>query len=402
MRRPGSPLVDAHLARKARLLGCAGLMALVACGGGGGSDPLPVDPAPAAPVAVAGLKEVFVDAAGQAGGAGLNASGQLAYTTETAAGPRARFFDGVSVREIPGDVASRAVAVNDAGQVAGHLLQPDGTTRAFRWNAGTTEPLVLVDTPPATSSVATDINRSGQVAGTLSTRNLPQAFRWTPGTGLQLLESVGFIGIPLSEGHFINASGAVAGLSSTSTGSARAALWVPGQAVRDLGALGGQRSTPVALNDAGQVAGQAQTPAGTSHAFRWSQTAGIRDLGTLGGATSRAVAMNASGWVVGSADTAQGDAQAVLWRDGTALTLGTLGGRTSSATAVDRNGRVGGTAQRADGAAHAFTWTAESGMVDLNTRAVLRRPAVLQSVLALSDDGSVLVSTSVGLMLLRP
>lgn len=396
--RPGS----VHFARWALPLGVLALAALVACGGSGGSDAVAVgglEPTPTVPLAM--LKEVFVDATGQAGRASLNATGQLAYNTVTAAGPRARFFDGVSVRAIPGDVASRAVAVNDAGEVTGQLLQPDGSTRAFRWSTGTPETLVVVDTQPGTSTVAADINRSGQVAGTLITRNLPQAFRWTPGTSFQPLESAGFIGPPLSEGHFINTSGAVAGLSSTLSG-AHAALWVPGQAVRDLGTLGGLRSTPAALNDAGQVAGQAQTAAGANHAFRWSEAEGMRDLGTLGGATSGATAMNARGWVVGTADTALAASQAFVWREGTLLALGTLGGRNSAATAIDSAGQVGGTAQLADGTAHAFTWTAESGMVDLHTRAVLRQPAVLQSVIALSDDGSVLVSSSAGLMLLKP
>lgn len=62
---------------------------------------------------------------------------------------------------------------------------------------------------------------------------------------------------------------------------------------------------------------------------------------------------------------------------------------------------MGGTSAAANGMAHALLWTAKGGMVDLNTRVPTETDRVLQSVVALADGGSLLVSATEGL-LLRP
>jgi probable HAF family extracellular repeat protein len=191
-------------------------------------------------------------------------------------------------------------------------------------------------------------------------------------------------------------------VSTLPGGDLHAAYWAAGgSAVLDLGTLGGAASTPTALNDAGQVAGTAGTTGGVQHAFLWSEALGMRDLGTLGGAGSTATGLNASGWAVGTADTPDGATVAFLWRDGSMVPLGTLGGRTSAASAINAAGLVGGNAQTATGVQHAFAWSAAMGMVDLNDRLSGPAPGVLQAVLAVADDDTLLVMAENGLVLLR-
>lgn len=411
-----------HLAARMAWLGL--LAGLVACGGGsgdgtpvaagpspaptlpsaGGPAPAP-SPAPGPGVPAASLPKAFaavlLDPSGQAGPRGLNASGQVAYVGTAASGPRARFYDGSTTREITPDPA-QAIAVNAAGQVAGQLVQADGGTRAFLWDPAT-DALRLIDTQPGISTAVEGLNDAGQVAGTLTRRGLPDAFRWPQGAGPEVLQPLPAANgaLPLASALFINGSGTVAGISAVDIARVRAALWQPGAAVRDLGALGGEESRPTALNDAGQVAGHADTAAGTRHAFLWSAATGMQDLGTLGGPNSAATAINETGVVAGTSDSDAGP-RAFRSQAGSMVSLGDLGGASSAATAINAAGHVGGTAQNADGAQRAFLWSPEDGMVDLNARLAGSGGPVLQSVIALADDGTVLASSTGGLVLLRP
>ena len=93
--------------------------------------------------------------------------------------------------------------------------------------------------------------------------------------------------------------------------------------------LGGTRSSGVAINDAGQATGKA-TLAGDleTHAFLWDGEA-IIDLGTLGGIDVHVREINASGQVTGQSHVAFGIYHAFLWNGSTMLDLGTLGGNNS-------------------------------------------------------------------------
>jgi probable HAF family extracellular repeat protein len=370
--------------------------------------PAPASPPAAPPAHLFGL--LFLDAAGQAGPTSLNAKGQVAWTSATPDGVHGRYFDGVAVVEVAGNVPARAVAVNDAGLVAGQLEQVDGP-HAFAWTASDPNPPVLArpDLEPGFTSVSTGINASGQVSATLTRRGIASGFRWitdpaAPAGRQEGLPAIGApgSGIPTTTALFINASGAIAGVSSAPDARQHAALWKRGEAVIDLGSLGGSDVSPSGLNDANQVAGTASLVGGGSHAFRWSADEGLRDLGTLGGRSSAASAINASGWVVGSSETADGSRVAFVWRDGVMQSLGVLGGIGSAAVAVNASGTVAGTLFAADGTAHVFHWTAAEGMVDINTRIVGTSQPVVQYVASLADDGSLLAMSSTGLVLLRP
>ena len=100
------------------------------------------------------------------------------------------------------------------------------------------------------AAIATSINNSGQVAGSIAGR----AFRWEPGTGLNpLVVPDGQSRVPAA----INASGDIAGTSSTTIPTARVAfVWRRSGEIVELGALPGKKmSDATGMNDLGQVVG---------------------------------------------------------------------------------------------------------------------------------------------------
>jgi probable HAF family extracellular repeat protein len=95
-------------------------------------------------------------------------------------------------------------------------------------------------------------------------------------------------------------------------------------AFTDLGTLGGNLSQAFGINDTGHIVGYANlSPTGAVkrgrrlefgrlHAFLWKDGV-MKDLGTLGGNKSTAFAVNASGHVVGVAETSDNRKHPFLW-----------------------------------------------------------------------------------------
>ncbi len=97
------------------------------------------------------------------------------------------------------------------------------------------------------------------------------------------------------------------------------------------------------------VVGEA-TVGGFWHAFRWTAATGMADLGTLGGAESAAFAVNGDGSViVGSSLTSQ-----------------------------------------STGSSQAFRWTAKTGMQALTKLVNAPQRLIVQSVIGVSQDGTVI------------
>jgi probable HAF family extracellular repeat protein len=179
-----------------------------------------------------------------------------------------------------------------------------------------------------------------------------------------------------SRGSSINDRGWVAGLSTTSTGIRRAALWTK-DSVTDLGALGTGptlRSTVQWLgqNNTGMVVGISQTDDLEQHGETWSCQPflgasgkiclgfywenGVMDsLPTLGGPNGYAAAVNNRGQIVGWAETAVVDPtctgvqlfqfRAVLWEPKREITRELQpypGDSTSAATAINQRGQAVG------------------------------------------------------------
>ena len=261
-----------------------------------------------------------------------------------------------------------ALAVNDAGQVAGQAFTPGfATAHAILWSAGGT--VTDLGTLGGSTSAAAALNARGQVVGSASTPGnaASHAFIWTAGVGMLDLGTLGGTG---SESLAVNDSGQVVGWADTATGAQHAFSWTAAGGMVDLGALGGPRSEARGVTASGQVIGDVYLPDQVSyHAFSWTSSGGMVDLGTLGGSSSHAAAVNAAGEVVGSAEVAGAAPHAFAWTAaGGMVDLGTFGGPSSFATAISSSGQVVGSAELADNRTfHAFSWTAGGGMLDLGT-----------------------------------
>src|SRR5688572_3327949 len=244
------------------------------------------------------------------------------------------------------------VAMNDVGQVTGTFLSPRGLRLIFVWRNGTLKNLGALGFENGTP---TDINASGQVTGYVfdvdngqpTARNI---FFWDGNTARNLGDGYG-VGINKAGKIAANATVDIPNVGTDN----HAHLW-NGNSLRDLGTLGGMRSTAHDLNDAGHVTGESQDASGATHAFLWNGST-MRDLGTLGGIGSVGFAINALGQVTGGSKTASGANHAFLW-DGT--TMRDLGPTSPnlSCYALDINdfGQVAGECETLESDIIGFAW----------------------------------------------
>ncbi|MFM0140650.1 hypothetical protein [Caballeronia grimmiae] len=332
---------------------------------------------------------------------GMNAIGQVAgFGTTSKFAIHAFAYLGNSVQDIGtlGGPYSIANAVNAGGRVVGAAQNARNQIHAFSWTASSG--MSDLGTLGGTSSEAVSVNSVGQVTGSSATRSGQRhAFLWASGG----MSDLGTLGGQDSSATTVNSTGRVAGTSQTRNQKTHAFSWTPSEGMVDIGTLGGASSAAAAVNAQGQIVGVSQLKNGQVHGFAWMPGSGMADVGTLGGRASAAAANNDAGQVVGSAQLANGDLHAFSWTAVTGLKdIGTLGGRTSSALAVNNAGQVVGTAQAANGELRAFLWNAGT-MTDLNTR-IPGAPAGLKlvSALSISENGSVVVLSNRGLMLLKP
>lgn len=182
--------------------------------------------------------------------------------------------------------------------------------------------------------------------------------RATANPPVYTITDLGTLGGYSSQAFSLNATGEVAGSSSTVDGFTHAFLF-SGGAPLDLGTLpGGSNSYALGINSTNQVAGYADTSDGFQHAFLYSNGQ-IQDLGTLpGGLFSFAQAINTAGQVVGDSATANGSYHAFLYTGGAMTDLGLLtGGSYSNAYALNDQGQVVGQAATATGVNHAFLYS---------------------------------------------
>lgn len=169
--------------------------------------------------------------------------------------------------DAPWQEFGQALAINDAGQVAGMGHAPVGeSSRGFLHSRGTTR---LIDTFGGESGTALGINSAGHVVGIAA-----------------------FVDQTLGFGH------------------SHGFLYRDGM-LRDIGTLGGRNSSAYDINSAGQIVGAAdtvlvadETESSPSHAFLYYRGT-MRDLGTLGGRYSTAYAINTGGIVVGATNLAE-------------------------------------------------------------------------------------------------
>ena len=245
---------------------------------------------------------------------------------------------------------SRALGINDAGQVVGASVTGDGFTRAFLYSNGTMMNLgtlggIGTGPVPYSYSIAWGINNAGQVVGeSLSTDNNYRAFLYSNGTMTNLGTQLGGVS---SSASAINNVGEIVGIVNFGgfpTETYMAFSYSSGTRT-NLGNLGGTAPTyPADNNEAGQVVGYSFTAGNAAQlAFLYSNgtMTSLGGLGPLGATSSQATGINKTGQVVGMFST-PGGAQAFLYSSGTMTSLGTGSGTQSWALGINDAGQVVG------------------------------------------------------------
>lgn len=172
---------------------------------------------------------------------------------------------------------SEAWGINSLDQVVGWSYTNEGSGLTGVHGFVYSEAEGLVDlTPNSDTGSALDINDAGQVTGYKTALGGYHAFRWQGGTFVDLGVLPGFAH---SFGWAINASGQVAGNSTSGSGnSERLVRSIDGGGLQDLGGEG-EHNVALGINASGQVVGtkgRSQT-----RALLYTDAGGLQDLNTL-------------------------------------------------------------------------------------------------------------------------
>jgi probable HAF family extracellular repeat protein len=182
-----------------------------------------------------------------------------------------------------GNDAAVAYSINDTGQVVGlGLFFPEPpappTEHAFFWtlNEGEYQMQDLGTLVGGVRSRAIDINDHGQIVGYIVDEGLlTSIFLLTPSNGgyekeiIQVLSAGEFM--PDGPCIAINNSGQIVGTVFSNSGPPRAFLREPGGGMQDLAEkLGATIAAAWDINDVGQIVGNVEIPHREPYAFRWT------------------------------------------------------------------------------------------------------------------------------------
>ena len=276
----------------------------------------------------------------------------------------AQFYAVVPLQQIYGPLPTTAMAINNAGQIAGFSITADGNSHAILWShKGQATDL---GTLGGQYSEALGMNDAGQIVGVSSTavRDL-HAVVWN------FLAASDLGGSPSSfnGANAVNDAGTIVGQSSFP--EPLATVFTGNSTVVLPQNLSDGESGANGINDGGEVVGWAQTTAASIHAVTWSDSTGKAfavDLGTLGGGSSTANSINNSGAIVGWSDTVDGHRHATIWHQSAITDLGTLGGSDSIARSVNSHGIVVGSAFPTGNASYHATMWKNGKAIDIETR----------------------------------
>jgi probable HAF family extracellular repeat protein len=216
-----------------------------------------------------------------------------------------------------GGAKSNGYGINASGQVVGSAETADGSTHGFLYRDGA---MTDLGTLGGATSAAQAINAAGVVAGSAATPSgFSHAFLDYDGT----MTDLGTLGGPTSLATALNDAGQVAGSSVTSEAVIHA-FGPNGGPLKDLGTLGGPNSNAYAINNAGDVVGSSDTPDGETHAFLFHDGV-MSDLGTIPGYTrSYAYSINDAGAIVGDVHAAGNLGRPFLYSRGVMTNLNNL------------------------------------------------------------------------------
>jgi probable HAF family extracellular repeat protein len=278
--------------------------------------------------------------------------------------------------------------INTSGQVTGTFETASIVPHAFLATNGAIADLGTLSSSSPAYSIGYALNKAGQVVGqsevNVNGGTSFHAFLYSDGSLIDL-DTVDFE----SSANGINSSGQIAGYAAASSGGAYyAAMFTGGHSI-NLGTIpGGGSCEAQGINDNGQLIGFCDVDGGNNtHAFLYNQGKMI-DLGTLAGSSttfvSWAYAINNRGQVVGYSETASGATHAFLYSGGSMTDLGVIAGQTGSvAYAVNNLGQVVGSS-----GSHAFLYTG-GAMTDLNSVVTLPSGVTLFSAAGINDSGQI-------------
>jgi probable HAF family extracellular repeat protein len=271
-----------------------------------------------------------------------------------------------------------AFAINSLGDVV--ILGNDGLS--FLWTP-THSSLSLNPLQGDTQTWALGINRYGLVVG--ESKPSYHAVLWTEGEPQDLGTLPGGWD---AIANAVNASGEVAGASSSSTSGEEAIVWTQAMGMQGLGFLGGKFSAALGINRFGQVVGWSTLNNGGVHSFLWSKTTGMIALPSHGG---YAYAINDLGQIAGFEVCGSLCTHAVFWsKKGSILDLGVLPTDAFSyAYGINNAGQVVGESGHLGDFDHAFVWSSSSGMQELNNLIPANTGWLLVSARAINDSGQI-------------
>jgi probable HAF family extracellular repeat protein len=110
----------------------------------------------------------------------LNDRGQIVGTAVTSQGNHLFLWDHVTGMQDLGPVIAGRLDINNAGQIAGTIVDPNGNQQAFLWEAG--KGRTMLGTLGGKMSVSLGINNRGQIVGVSDKGgDRPGLFLWTAG-----------------------------------------------------------------------------------------------------------------------------------------------------------------------------------------------------------------------------
>lgn len=253
---------------------------------------------------------------------------------------------------LPGLPASRAVAINELGQVAGYSYTPVGEfgavsgERGWVWRDGSFTEVGIPGVGASGAVVPAGIDESGRVGGLARTATGRVVFLWDDGTAVTAAAPGARIA-----SLAMNDRGEIVGgwMDDFCTRNCAGGGWIfRDGAVKALGNYGGLRLTPRAINDAGQITGtlyRAGSGTESGRAFLLeSDSAAEVTLPPTSEILSEGNDVEAQGRVFGH-DLAGGVILPFTWRPGGAVThfAPLRSGFSSKATAGNGRGDAVGT-----------------------------------------------------------
>jgi probable HAF family extracellular repeat protein len=306
-------------------------------------------------------------------------------------------YELIDLGRLPNGTHSKATGINALGHVVGWADTDDRFCDGFIWDGTSMTPLGTSRDNDGSRAIA--VNDLGEVIGfsmppfieVVNGRKSYRPFAYRAGK----LDY-----IPVNENYWLS----LASINNTSEITGVLETNEPERRVRSLKIHKGQMTVitadgwqldgefhAAAINDHGQIAGGAYTE-GWRHAALWHDNV-VTDLGSLG-RWSMARDISSLGQVVGSSETHEEDEIAFFWNKSELISLGTLPTRSQSmANAINDHSQIVGESCRWEELIdfhdpHAFLWH-DGEIIDLNDIVIDLRGFELQSAVDINNKGQI-------------